>query len=69
MTNSSEEITEFQIKRVDLLPPNIKQQLRKLGIVTGLVRYNIKENSPKEIISIEPSFQLPSEVIEQAYNK
>lgn len=69
MTTSSNDITEFQIKRVDLLPTSVKQQLRKIGIVAGLVRYNIKENSPKEIISVEQSFQLPSEIIEQAYNE
>jgi len=61
----TEEISEIKIKRIDLLPSSVRKKLTEDGIVDGLVRFNIKQNSPKEVISTEQAVRLPSELLEE----
>ncbi len=60
-----DEVDEIKIKRIDLLPSSVRKELTSQGIVDGLVQFNIKQNSPKEVVTVVQATKLPSQLLEE----
>ena len=64
---TTKNIDEIRIRRVDKLPTAMRRELQKRGIYDGLVRFEISGTTHKEVVNVEQSLELPSELIAKEY--
>lgn len=60
---------EVKFVRVDRLPTSERLKLQEKNIYVGLVKFSIKENSPKEVIDVKQALELPSQIIAREYER